>query len=196
MNTNRLSNTNTISLQGCLLAADRNWQDPMYSGSVCLIIHHSNQGAIGIFLNRRIGIPIGEFLSKLEGATPGDTKASLHFGGPQAGPVVAIHRRQDLAEFMPSEGVYMAAQVEHLNTLLKSADKGSDVRLIIGQANWAAGELDKQFSEGRWIPLPVTPELVFCDEDRMWADALADAGNRFVLDLVGCHSQPDDLLAN
>jgi putative AlgH/UPF0301 family transcriptional regulator len=66
----------------------------------------------------------------------------------------------------------------------------------VGQADWGAGQLDQQFSEGRWLPLPVSAKLVFADHQQMWPKAIREVGNRYVAGIAGAHGQPDDILSN
>ena len=203
--------------------ASPRWDHQLFQRSVCLVVHHNAEGAVGIFLNRSMNFDASELWKQLGGkslpgtnlpktgvsgklpeqASPEQTKfphetkiQSLHFGGPKAGPVVAIHNRQELAEFASADGVYFAAQLAHLQELLASPVDGTELKIIVGQADWPAGVLDAQFAAGCWLPLPVLPKLVFEEGPAMWATAIREVGNRFVLGMIGDHSGPDDVLAN
>ena len=101
----------------------------------------------------------------------------------------------DLAEFASTEGVYFAAQLENLQRLL-ALDEPSEVRIIVGQAAWKPGELDNELREGKWLPIPVTPQLVFCSEDEMWARAMRQIGNHFVVAITSATGQPASPLLN
>ena len=191
---NRIPQQLNYSLEGNLLVAAPGWVDPLFANSVCLIIHHSHERAVGVFLNRNLSVAPEGIWQHLIGEKPIPTNAAIHFGGPQSGPVVAVHNRPDLAEFVSGEGVYFAAQVEHLKQLASTTD--TELRLIVGQADWKAGDLDQQFLDGKWLPLPVDPRIVFEDQSRMWARAMREVGNRLVVSLVSAHGQPSDVLAN
>jgi putative transcriptional regulator len=118
----------------------------------------------------------------------------LFFGGPNSGPIVAVHQREDLAEYNPGEGVYFAAQVQNIKSLV--ADHDRPWKIYVGQAAWGPGDLDQQFSEGNWLPLEVDRRIIFEHVDRMWPIAIRQAGNRMVQSMVGLESAPDDLLSN
>lgn len=197
---NRINPTPTMNFAGSLLVAAPDWQDQLFARTVCLVVHHSPQRAIGVVLNRHLPIPAKQLWQTLAGEAgekngiPRD--AAIHFGGPQAGPVVALHNRQELAEFTSGEGVYLAAQIQNLQRLLSSPTSDSQVKIIVGQADWHAGELDLQFSQGRWLPLPVSAALVFADDRSMWRRAIADIGNLFMLDVTGARVCPTNILTN
>ncbi len=202
---NRIVTPPLINLAGSLLVAAPDWQDKLFSHTVCLVVHHSSQRAIGVVLNRHMPVPDEQLLQQLAGQLPNKqapnrqtllTGAVIHFGGPQAGPVVALHNRQELAEFTSAEGVYFAAQIQNLQRLLASPSSDSQVKIIVGQADWQAGELDRQFTQGKWLPLPVSAGLVFADDSHMWRQAMFDIGDIIVSDLVEARVCPSDILTN
>ena len=216
MMANRIAAPLNFSLEGQLLVANPTWSNQLFGRSVCLVVHHSPQGAVGIFLNRSMNLDATVLWQQLSGSDKQESKAegaeaqphtsnsqnaeaqhrSLHFGGPKSGPVVALHNRAELAEFRSAEGVYLAAQLSHLEQLLKLPEHEAQLKIIVGQADWPAGLLDAQFAAGNWLPLPVLPKLVFADSPSMWTQALREVGNRFVVGITGAHGQPADLLAN
>ena len=215
MAANRIATELNFSLEGQLLVASPAWDNLLFRRSVCLVVHHSPQGAVGIFLNRSMDLDAQVLWKQLNGAAaqpqspeqapagqPAATEAggskqrALHFGGPKSGPVVALHNREELAEYCSAEGVYFAAQLSHLQELLKLSETATELKIIVGQADWPAGALDAQFAAGNWLPLPVLPKLVFSDSPYMWAKALREIGNRYVIGITGAHGQPADILAN
>lgn len=194
--TGRLAIPPTFNLAGCLLVAAPSWQHELFGRAVCLVIHHSSQGAIGVVLNRHLPLPVGELWEKLAPDKPVRPDARLHFGGPQAGPVVALHDRQELAEFTSVEGVYFAAQIQNLQQLVSSSADDTQVKIIIGQADWGAGELESEFTAGKWLPLPVSPALVFADDSEMWGRAMAGVGDLIVASMTGARVRPPDISMN
>ena len=54
MASDRMAKAVTRNLTGCLLVAAPHWRDPAFDRSVCLIVHHGAQGAIGVMLNRSL----------------------------------------------------------------------------------------------------------------------------------------------
>ena len=144
--------------------------DPMFGRSVCLVMHHDEDGAIGVLLNRPLQ-PGPQELWKLLGdngsRVPRPTHRSIHFGGPMAGPVVALHAQQQLAEAETAAGVYIAAQKEHLQELVARGEN-APMRLIIGHAAWQSGQLEREIAAGAWYLLPATADRVFEADDSMW----------------------------
>ena len=193
---NRLQQPPSYNLSGHLLVASPDWQHELFGRSVCLVVHHSSQGAIGVVLNRHLALPTGELLQKIAGDGQVRRSAAIHFGGPQAGPIVAVHDRPELAEFTSAQGVYLAAQIQNLRQLVVSSDSQTQVKIMIGQADWGSGELEREFSDGKWLPLPVSSELVFADDSEMWHRAMHGVGDVLVATLVDARVRPDCILTN
>lgn len=189
---NRIVTPPSLSFTGCLLAADPRWNDPLFKQSVCLVVHHGSEGAVGVMLNRTLPID-AQALLKQFGAKDGGVEQSssqsrpqLFLGGTQAGPVVAMHQRKDLAEYTSAEGVYFAAHVDSLKQLVH--DSNTLCRIFIGQAVWEQGLLEQQFSQGCWLPLEMNSRVAFETPDRMWVAALRQAGNCLVQAMLGTRS--------
>ena len=175
----------TESLTGQLLVASTLSSDPIYSHGVCLVVHQDEANVIGVMLNRPMQ-PSPEALPKMLGDEPGpatDTGnrlapydevpkppvspfGALHFGGPRSGPVVAIHQTSQYAEAETGEGIYVAAQRQHLEDLVR--DHPAPYRLIVGHLGWEAGELETEIEAGFWHRVPATTETVFAAADEMW----------------------------
>ena len=107
----------------------------------------------------------------------------VHFGGPLSGPVVAVHGSLALAEVETGQGIYVAAQKDHLEALVR--ERPSDYRLIIGHAAWSAQQLASELDAGMWHLLPATPETVFPLQADLWPYLIRRATGASVASWVG-----------
>lgn len=188
----------TYSLEGKLLVATPQWQDENFQRSVCLVVHHDSQGAVGIVLNREFALDAEQIWQHLGGEQFDLREDMLHLGGPESGPVIALHNVDEMAEFETGDGVFMAAQIQTLQSLVKnslsSLESSCELKIIIGQADWEAGQLEQQMRDGCWLPIEVTPEIVFEEPSLMWPRAMAEVGNSFVRAITGAKPTRDALL--
>lgn len=250
----------TESLVGKLMIASTVLPESLFSRSVCLVVQHDENGAIGMVLNRPVvtppqglldwmaaqakkqerqqaaaevdedpsptglkssrpasgrfpkGIPTAETEESYEPEVfdPGqdseqDSDAGqelilpepqvpavlpvhvsmVHFGGPVSGPIIALHGSRDLADAEAGAGIYVAAQREHLEKLVKQTS--GDVRLIIGHAAWTADQLAGEIAAGLWHVLPATPELVLPTHVDLWPQLLRRATGSSVAFWLGAH---------
>ncbi len=174
-----------ISLAGSLLVASPGTQDPVFARSVCIVVEHTPTQTIGIMLNRRLEMDSNALLEQLlEGATkPANSVTYVNFGGPQSGPVLAIHDNQQLAEGGNSQGVYLSAQTNLLKKIAQTTP--NHCRLFIGHAVWQVSQLETEIINGDWHVLAAVPELVFADEHTMWALGIQVVGNSIIQAATG-----------
>ncbi|WP_153556637.1 YqgE/AlgH family protein [Roseimaritima sediminicola] len=180
----------TQSLTGNLLVASTELDGEVFARSVCLVVHHDDDGAIGLMLNRPLHPQPAELLSLLgseHSRVPAAAEGTVHFGGPLSGPVVALHALPALAESETSSGIYVAAQKDHLEKLMHQA---APMRLIVGHAGWASGQLEAEIAEGSWHVTPASPEIIFSPDEAMWARSIRHASGRTLARWVGARPVP------
>jgi putative transcriptional regulator len=161
------------SLQGHLLVASPQLTHSMFSQTVVLLLHHSDQGAFGLVLNRPIEQTVAQLWSKVSDQ-PAPSEQRLHMGGPVQGPVVALHQQDALGEVEIPPGIFLAADKGHLDTLVHQSD--SPYRLYIGHAGWTEGQLEAELAQGVWLTLRAKSEHVFSEDDDLWRHALQEIG--------------------
>ena len=87
---NRWEMESKLCLEGLLLVAAPHWHDELFGRSVCLVVHHSSQRAVGVFLNRSLGSGTPSLWQHLAGEQPGVKQGIVHFGGPHSGFLISL----------------------------------------------------------------------------------------------------------
>lgn len=187
------------SLAGNLLVASTLVQDPVCANSVCLLVHHDADGAIGVMLNRPLNPSPDALMAMLGQKAAPDTNrlpapaakpaGTVHFGGPLSGPVVAIHNMSEFAEAETGPGIYVAAQKHHLEGLVSGPH--GPMRLIVGHLGWQNDQLQQELEAGIWHLLPATADAVFASDRDMWPRLIRRATARSVADWIGVVDKPD-----
>ncbi|MCU0711107.1 MAG: YqgE/AlgH family protein [Pirellula sp.] len=173
-----------VSLTGFLLVASPALSKGVFEQSVCLVLEHSIEGAVGIVLNKPMQVSFASFLSQVDPDLAKDASGSLlHFGGPASGPIVAVHDVPEYAEGGNKLGIYLSAQIEHLKQLAISNTRR--LKVYAGNFVWGPSELDQQVISGNWHVLPAVPEIVFEDESAMWAKAIRSIANQIYFEATG-----------
>jgi putative transcriptional regulator len=161
------------SLKGQLLIAAPSLFD-YFRRSVVLVLEHSEDGAMGVVLNRESETRVVDAVPALASlADPGEL---VRIGGPvspQA--VVALGDFADVGE----AGTHV---VGSLGTLDPEGENASlrRVRVYAGYAGWAPGQLDGELEQEAWLVLPARPGDPFADGD-IWSDALRRKGGNYRL---------------
>lgn len=153
------------SLQGQLLIASPRLRDPNFAKTVVLLVQHSDQGALGVVLNRPTSKKIKE-LWKDVGDAPCNNEQPVCLGGPVSGPLMAVHTNQFFAEMEILPGIFFAAKREYLDGLVLQQD--DPLKVFFGHAGWGPGQLDSEIRAGGWLTLPATTEYVFYHGEDLW----------------------------
>jgi putative transcriptional regulator len=168
------------SLRGKLLIAGATLPDPNFARTVVLVCVHSEDGALGLVLNRAGELLVGESAPELAPLT-GD-EATIDEGGPVQPEALLV-----LAEF---EDVSQAA-IPVLGTVGLMGD-GSDIddlvgstrraRAFAGYAGWGPGQLDAELARDDWFVAPAGIDDIFDpDADELWRRVLARKGGHFAV---------------
>jgi putative transcriptional regulator len=165
------------SLRGHLLIAGPGLVDPNFWRTVILVGEHSEEGALGVVLNRASETRVDEAMPELAALVDG--LGLVHVGGPvQPSAIVVL---ADFAE--PADE--SALVVESVGFLPAEVDPDSlgplrRARVYVGYAGWGPGQLDDELDEGSWIVEPALAEDVFTDApDTLWSEVLRRKGGPF-----------------
>ncbi len=185
-------------LTGNLLVASSIVSDPIYLHGVCLVVHHDEENVIGVMLNRPMQPNPAALLQMFGEPSPesnrlretmAETSAAatplgtVHFGGPLSGPVVAIHQMSQYAEAETGSGIYVAAQKQHLEDLVR--EQPCPFRLIVGHLGWGTEKLQAELDAGMWHLLPATIDIVFSNAQQMWPGLVRRATTRSLARWIG-----------
>ncbi len=169
------------SLRGKLLVAGPLLKDPHFDRTVVFVTEHTDDGAMGLVLNRRSETAIDEAVPDLAWVT--GTEDRVFLGGPVAPEGVIV-----LAEWAdPSQAVVLVE--DDLGFVPGDADDTEELaaavrraRVYAGHAGWGPGQLDAELAEEAWIvEEPVREELFSDDPDGLWAAVLRRKGREFAL---------------
>jgi putative transcriptional regulator len=168
------------SLSGQLLLASPALQDPNFRRTVILVGAHSEEGAMGVVLNRPSQVTVGEAVPQLEPAV--DERETVYVGGPVQPSSIVF-----LAEFLdPSPAGLMVLGRIGFPAPEADIDKLAEAtarrRVFAGYAGWGEGQLDEELEEGDWIPHPARPDDVFTDDpEDLWSEVLTRKGGAYAL---------------
>ena len=165
------------SLRGQLLIAGPSLVDPNFWRTVVLVGEHSDEGALGVVLNRPSETSVGEAVPEL--ADLAGEMGTVHVGGPVQSSAVVV-----LADFANPEeaGSLVLDSIGFLSTEVDPDSLGElrRARVYVGYAGWGPGQLDGELEEGSWIVEPALAEDVFTsDPDALWSTVLRRKGGPF-----------------
>jgi putative transcriptional regulator len=165
------------SLRGHLLIAGPGLIDPNFWRTVVLVGEHSEEGALGVVLNRSSETSVEEAVPEL--ALLADGMGTVHVGGPVQPSAVVV-----LADFAEPEeaGSLVLDSIGFLPSEVEPESLGElrRARVYVGYAGWGPGQLDGELEDGSWIVEPAIADDVFTDDpEGLWSTVLRRKGGPF-----------------
>jgi putative transcriptional regulator len=150
------------SLTAILLTARGELPDSNFADSVVLVMNNLGPAPVGIIINRPMPVPVSQLLPDLKQLA--QVRDKVYFGGPVAfGSVWFLFRAPKPPEhaIQACDGVYLSADRKLLLELL-GRDKPMDgLRIFVGHAGWAPGQLEAEIAHGDWTLKRANPEAIF-----------------------------------
>ncbi len=164
------------NLVGTLLLAHPTMKDPNFRRSVVLMSAHSEEGAMGVVLNRPLGKRLGELsgdfaLGPLAGVP-------IFTGGPVQTDqlVLAAWQARD-------DGFRLHFGIEPDKARELAAEEGTHLRAFLGYSGWSAGQLENEMKHETWVVADVPDDLMTQAQDEtLWRTVLGREGPKWKLD--------------
>jgi putative transcriptional regulator len=167
-------------LTGHFLIASPAILDPNFRRTVVFVTAHTDDGAVGLIVNRRSEATVGEAVPQLVPIT--SREEPIFVGGPVNPDGVAV-----LAEFDdPDEaGIVVLDDVGFL-ALDDALDDGPPevhrARVFAGVAGWGPEQLEGELEREDWIVEPAALDDIFTDDpEGLWSDVLRRKGGEYEL---------------
>ena len=168
------------SLRGQLLIATPSLVDPNFHRTVILVTEHTEEGAMGLVLNRPSPTRVDEAVPELADLAGED--ALVHVGGPVQTEALLV-----LADFRDpaAAATIVVADVGLVSADMETEELGGAVRrarVFAGYSGWGPGQLESELEEDAWIvEAPIPAELIASDPDALWSAVLERKGGSFAL---------------
>ena len=166
------------SARGQLLIAGPTLLDPNFFRSVVLVVEHSEDGALGLVLNRPSETTVVEAVPQLDELV--DPTGELFIGGPvQPSSVIVLAQFED-----PDDAALIS--FDNVGVLRAAIDEPvagvRNGRAFVGHAGWGPGQLDGELERGDWFLEPARLEDAFtADPQGLWSDVLTRKGGSYAL---------------
>jgi putative transcriptional regulator len=161
-----------------LVAMDQLW-DPNFRGSVVLMLHHDDEGAIGLVVNRATDLPMTSLCETFGLTWRGAPEMRVDWGGPvqpELGWMLLGEGDFDLPEVeLVAEGIHFTRSNEMLREVAHNPPH--QLRMFLGYAGWGPGQLERELVQGAWLVAPVSRRLVFeGGKESLWDDVVRSLG--------------------
>lgn len=168
---------------GCLLVAHPSLTDPNFRGTVVLLLNHSDEGSLGLVLNRPLVSEVGDVLPSWQDHVSEPT--SLFQGGPVGlDSAIGLARLPGDSSEPPGlkriSGSLAVVDLDAPPEIVAPAAAG--LRVYAGHSGWGPGQLEDELDEGAWMVVDGEAGDGFrADTDSLWRDVLVRQTTTFAL---------------
>lgn len=167
------------SLRNHLLIAMPALDDSWFEGTITYLCEHSQEGAMGLVLNRPTQILFRDVCEQLDIPRLPDIEPEVFSGGPVT-PEHGFILHQKSPSWESTLAVTDSVQVTSSKDILSAIAAGSGpgkFRLALGYAGWSEGQLDGELRDNAWLTLEADDELLFnTDPELLYQTCLARLG--------------------
>jgi putative transcriptional regulator len=170
------------SLRGQLLIASPKIVDPNFRRVVVYMAEHTDEGAMGLVLNRPAETTIAEAVPDLEWLAA-DGGAGVWVGGPVSpASVIVLAEFEDPARsalIVDGDLGFVPAEIDDRDAFAAGVRR---TRVFAGHSGWGPGQLEAELEEDSWIVEPAERGDVFtADPEALWSRVLRRKGREYVL---------------
>jgi len=169
------------TLKGQFLLAMPSLLDPNFYQTVTCICEHSENGALGIIVNRvHQSLTAKDIFEELTiGYDPGMGSIPIYLGGPvHVGEIFVLHGPP--FDWEASLMITPTLAMSNTRDILEAIARGRGPRafiIILGCAGWGPGQLESEIKENAWLNYPIFEENIFyMPVELRWEEAVKKLG--------------------
>ncbi|MBU1689971.1 MAG: YqgE/AlgH family protein [Gammaproteobacteria bacterium] len=175
----------TVNLTDHFLIAMPAMTDPYFAKSLTYVCEHTEQGALGVVINKPIEMTVKMLLDQIGIELESEEHAEelVHFGGPvQMDRGFVLH--QPVGEWLSTMAVNENVGLTTSKDILEAVGRGQGPYKLLtslGYAGWAAGQLEQELAQNAWLTVPASAAIIF---DLPWEQRLPAAMQLLGVDLA------------
>lgn len=154
--------TDAKPLTSILVIARNDLPDSNFGDSIVLVMNNLGPGPVGIIINRPMPLPVSQLFPDVKRLA--QTRDKVYFGGPvDLMSVWFLFRAATPPEHavQACAGVYLSADAQLLLRLLGRNKPMDGLRIFMGHAGWAPGQLEAEIERGDWTSKPAEKDAIF-----------------------------------
>lgn len=154
--------------------------DKLFGRSVVLLIDHTNEGSMGLVMNKMFPFPLAELFKDLSY----EEEIPVYWGGPLGTDTVFyVHTIDNIPRsFQISKGLYVNGDFESVKEYINHQNSiEGKIRFFVGYSGWDKGQLQQEIAENTWIVSQTTNDSIMDekDSDHLWQNSMNRLGGKY-----------------
>ena len=158
-----------MNLTNQFLIAMPGMGDDAFSGAVVYLCEHTENGALGLVINKPINIKLSTLFQKVELSldSPSLADQPVFYGGPvQTERGFVLHERlgDDKTRYSSTLSIPGGLEMTTSKDVLEALAAGTGPKRLLvtlGYSGWAAGQLEEELGRNGWLTVDAVPEIIF-----------------------------------
>jgi len=173
-----ITHNNELLQTGKVLIATPFSSSDVFAQSVVLLIDHSENQSIGLFLNKMLPPKISREVNMML-----PRQIPLQLGGPVGGDeLFYVHslgtKIPRSLQILPN--VYVGGEFEAMHDYIEEEKSLSEVRFFMGYCGWGKNQLQAEFNNNEWVATTLTRSTIFNNDTKnLWKNCLETMGGKY-----------------
>lgn len=175
----KIQSNNVLPSRGKILISEPFLRDATFGRSVILLVDHTEEGSMGLVINKRLPIFVNDVISEFKYID----EIPLHKGGPVATDTLFyLHTLTDIPGALPiRKGLYLNGDFDEIKRYILQGNKVNEcIRFFLGYSGWEGNQLSNEIRENTWL---VSKEdnayLMNTNVKDMWKQSLEKLGSKY-----------------
>ena len=176
----KIETNHIVPARGKVLISEPFLCDHMFGRSVILLVDHTQDGTMGLVMNKPLPLFLNDLLSEIDCRED----IPIYKGGPiSTDTLFYLHTLENIADSLPiANGFYLNGDFAAIKQFMAEGNsiKGK-IRFFLGYSGWESGQLKQEIEENTWlVDKADIPSLM--DEKaskNLWKDALGKLGGKY-----------------
>ena len=178
----KIETNHILPTKGRILVAEPFLPGSYFNRAVVLLVAHSEKGAVGFILNKKIDYSLREIVPDFP-----EFDVDIYVGGPvSTDTIYFIHSLGDAlpGSIQVKENIYWGGDFNELKRLISLGMVEPDqVRFFLGYSGWDGGQLEEELAENTWLVTEIEPQSVMdCSiKKHLWLQVVKELGGKYSL---------------
>ncbi len=177
----KIETNHVVPSQGKILISEPFLCDHVFGRSVILLVDYTENGVVGLVLNKPLPISLNEVLDDFK-----DYRESIPIckGGPLSmDTLFYLHTFRDVRDAIPLEdGVCLNGDFNEIKARMRQGEEEEGgIRFFLGYSGWTYGQLEKEIDENTWIVGEGNRENLMDEKNAscMWQNVMSGLGGKY-----------------
>ena len=175
----KIQSNDVLPSRGKILISEPFLRDATFGRSVILLIDHSNEGTMGLVINKKLPLLVNDIITEFKYLD----EIPLYKGGPVA--TDTLFYLHTLAEIPGAisiiKGLYLNGDFNEIKKYILQGNQVNErIRFFLGYSGWEGEQLSNEIRENTWLVSEEEKSYLMKNGTKdMWKQALEKLGSKY-----------------